>query len=162
NILDSCRGFPHNFWAVTGLFAIFLLLLLLLYATRSITGRARWLRPNAALTTNPLLSKGDPWLTLSVNVPARKTQDRSSTSAKSEARSWNKLRSTRRWVQSSSCSKTERPSASILIPASLSSLNCQTLKLETGEVSNAGRSFTVNRPRKNGRNSDSITPTDEP
>lgn len=70
NLPDSCGYWPHNIWVLALFFALFLLLSACAYATRN-TGRVRWLRPFAALTTNPpSYERRDSWLLNSVNAQA--------------------------------------------------------------------------------------------
>jgi hypothetical protein len=143
NLLDSCSPWPHNIWAVTGLFAIFLLLSACAYATRTETGRASATNTSAALTTNHLPLKGDPGLVTSVHVPTRDANE--TASLKSKARSLKASNSCplKADTQLGSCSKTERISASTLNRTSHFPLICRTGKPKITSRSSDCEPFTV-------------------
>ena len=128
------------FLAVTGAFALFLLSATRAYATSAETGRVRWLRPNAALTTNPLLSKGDSWLQASLNQTSEFLD-----SPRQEARSLPKWNSPSHLITTSLklSLPTKLHSLSILNPASKSPLNLSVGNLEVTNPSNAGDLFTA-------------------
>jgi hypothetical protein len=69
--LTQWQRIVQDFFAVTGLFALFLLLCLCGCATRAVTGYASALNTDAALTTNHLPVKGESWLPISLNERSR-------------------------------------------------------------------------------------------
>jgi hypothetical protein len=140
----------YIFLAVTGIFAVFLLSANRAYA-KSEYGPRSGISQNAALTTNPLLSKGDPWLSLSVPVPARNAQGSFSVSLRSREKSLKLSKSTLTSMQSWFCFRTIPLSLSTLNHALPSSLNCLTANQEIGEVSNDGDLFTAKSPWSNGK-----------
>jgi hypothetical protein len=100
------------------------------------------LTPDAALTTNHLLQKGDLWLFTRVIVPARDAQGSSRKSLAKSWMTWNCL-SPRITAPCISGFKTRRHSPSIFSRASGSLLHWRTGKPEIADCSNSGGLFTA-------------------
>jgi hypothetical protein len=154
NILDSCSSWPHNIWAVTGFFALFLLLSACAYATRTKTGYASAVNAHAALTKSPLWEAR--WLSIRLNALAeeRKHTNGFSTFTRQEARSLPKWNFPFHLITTSSKSsfRTKLRSRSISNPASKSPLSlsigslANTNPFATGDLFTASNNFSNIKP----------------
>jgi hypothetical protein len=149
NLLDSCTSWPHNIWAVTGIFAVFLLLSACAYAKRTVGPRFGVSR-NAALTTHPpSYERRDSWLPLSVHVPRRDANQTHSLLSVARSLNESKSRPCLMTAQSGFFSKTE-PISGLTLTRSFGSLQIfRTGKLTTTNRSNAGNLSVPNNAFSN-------------
>jgi hypothetical protein len=128
----------QDFFAVTGLFAIFLLLCLSGCATRAVTECADGLNIDASLTTNHLPRKANSWLPISLNEISHTSASTSSLSQR--ARLLPKWSFPCHPITTSlkSFLRTKLPSASIWIPASKLLQNSSVGRVAATNHSSAG------------------------